>query len=310
MLKCILNQFSVQSEIHLPGIAQNSDLQRQALRQISIKSACIQEIPCLARQLQLQPSYDIGHGIIMERGSNSFYVSFQGDQILVDNQEQDYTTRLVAGPGICACTFFTKGLPLFASCVLIGNHLVGFLGSSGTGKSTILWSLLQSGCLFASDDLLPILFDNGLHLAYPSVSLFPKLRPPTLEHFGMNSQNLHRVTFGEDKFWVPLLPEQITTFPKSLSALFLLQPLSTAISITVRRNSLEKAAQIVNQYVHSRWLAEKYLKPKVLAAQCESLISAVPVYTITYSKSFEALPRITEAIDAAIHHPVQTEAIY
>ncbi len=310
MSEFTLNQFSVQSDIHLSSVVSNHGSQGQPLRQLSIKSACIEDIPCLARQLRGQLSYDIGHGIIVERGSDSFYVSFQGDQILVNNQKQDYTTRLIAGPGICACTILTKGLPLFASCVLIGDHLVGLLGNSGTGKSTILWALLQSGCLFGSDDLVPIVFDNGFHTAYPSVSLFPKLRPPTLEHFGIDRQDLHRVTFGEDKFWVPLLPEQITACPKPLSALFLLQPLSTADTVTVRRNFMEKVAHVLSQCIQNKWLAEKYLKPKVLADQYEMLASSVPVYTISYSKSFEALPGITAAIVEATHHPVRTEAIY
>ena len=74
-----------------------------------------------------------------------------------------------------------QGVPvLHGSCLGIHGGAVGFLGYSGTGKTTISTALLQRDCSLLTDDLIPI--TSGTPLVHPGIPV-SKMWPDTATHF-------------------------------------------------------------------------------------------------------------------------------
>src|SRR5262249_55064163 len=69
------------------------------------------------------------------------------------------------------------GVPLHASAVALDGRGVVFLGPGGAGKSTLAAALVLTGAELVSDDLVPILEEDGrisIVPASPSLRLWPE----------------------------------------------------------------------------------------------------------------------------------------
>lgn len=304
------NQFSGRTELPLPSDPTPTSPRTGRRCPLTIRRASLQDAPSTLRRIRKQPAYDLGHGVLVEPDNLSFYVSYDGNEIIVDvaDELQAYAAGWVLHAGAALSTLFTRGLPLHCAGASLDGHYFGILAAAGTGKSTTLWALLQSGALFANDDLLPVFFESAAPTAYPSVSLFPKLHRASLECEGLDWTRYQVAPPNEDKFWVPIPAVQRIIEPQTLSALFLLQPAQgQGEEVRVVRASLADAAGAIRQNLHGLWLVQKYVSAARLSALVDTLAQSVPVYTLRYQKRFEVLPQMVEAIRVTLHNPAVSE---
>ncbi|WP_019913506.1 ATP-binding cassette domain-containing protein [Paenibacillus sp. HW567] len=94
-------------------------------------------------------------------------------------------------------------LPLHGSALVIDGQAYALVGRSGAGKSTLASYLMDQGSPLISDDVIPVMVQNGHPLAIPG---YPqqKLWQQSLDYLGMNS-SLYRPLFErETKFAVPV----------------------------------------------------------------------------------------------------------
>lgn len=297
------NQFYGTTELPLPCDVDAGLPKTGRKYPLTIRRASLKEAPSTLRHIRKQPAYDIGHGVLIEPDNISLYVSYSGDEIIVDCPDtlQAYAAGWVIHAGAALSTLFTRGVPLHCAGASHGGKYFGLLASAGTGKSTTLWALLQSGALFANDDLISVFLDDETPLAYPSVSLYPKLHQIALEREGLDSTQYQVAPPNEDKFWVPISRKARIIEPQSLSALFVLDPSRVDTDgVSVTRNSIESASLIIRQHLHGLWLVHKYVPGDRLIALCQKLAQSVPVYTLRYTKTFANLPLLVEAIQTAL----------
>ncbi|WP_418792209.1 HPr kinase/phosphorylase [Phosphitispora sp. TUW77] len=112
-----------------------------------------------------------------------------------------------------------KVLPLHGSAVAINGRAYGFIGDSGTGKSTLAAAFISRGYQLVSDDVLAVSVSHeGIPLITPS---YPqqKLWQESLNELGMKADRYRHIYQREHKFAVPV-PEDFFTEPLPLAGLF------------------------------------------------------------------------------------------
>lgn len=94
-------------------------------------------------------------------------------------------------------------LPLHGSAVALRGKAYAIVGESGAGKSTLTSALLKQGCKLLSDDVIPVIFENGLPIAIPS---YPqqKLWQTSLDAFGMDNADYLQLVDRRTKYAVPV----------------------------------------------------------------------------------------------------------
>ena len=299
----VFNQFAGLTELPLP-CDPNPAPGTSGRFPLSIRRASLKDAPSSLRRIRRQPAYDIGHGVLIEPDNISLYVSYAGDEIVVDCPDglEAYAAGWVIHAGAALSTLFTGGLPLHGAGAVLDGKYFGLLAGAGTGKSTTLWALLGSGALFANDDLISVRFSEGMPTAYPSVSLFPKLHRTALQREGLNEAQYQAAPPNDDKFWVPIPAAARAVEPQKLSALFLLEPAQTeADDVLVVQNTAEDAAGTLRRNLHGLWLVQKYIPGGRIDALCRAFAASVPVYTLRYRKTLEILPRLVETIRSSLN---------
>ncbi len=299
----VFNQFAGRTELPLP-CDPNPEPGPSRRFPLTIRRASLKDAPSSLRRVRKQPAYDIGHGVLIDPDHISLYVSYTGNEIIVDCPDalQAYAAGWVIHAGAALSTLFTGGLPLHCAGASLNGRYFGLLAGAGTGKSTTLWHLLQNGALFANDDLISVLFDDGAATAYPSVSLYPKLHRTALERDGLSEADYQIAPPNDDKFWVPIPAAARIIQPQALSALFLLEPTLGEAEGEVQtiQSTGEATAQAISRHLHGLWLAQKYIPLGPIQARCRALAETVPLYTLRYRKTFDVLPRLVAAIRTAL----------
>lgn len=118
---------------------------------------------------------------------------------------------------------------LHASAVALNGQLIAFLAHSGHGKSTLAATLLQTGALFVTDDILPIEQRDGRFYGRPG---YPQMRlwPTEAQYFLGSYHQLPPVFPLSPKRQVSLLSNNIGRPAESflpLSFIYLPQRLKT-----------------------------------------------------------------------------------
>jgi len=191
----------------------------------------------------------------------------------------------------------------------IAGKYVALMADSGAGKSTLSWFLLSHGARFGNDDLIPVRMDGDAALAFPSVSLYPKLSREAVDQRGLDCAGLLPADYGagEEEYYAPLPAAQRVTVPHPLAAVFLLRPqplphgglfsvLRMPDLVTVRRLPEAEAAETLRQNLHAIWLIGKWVDGRKMDTLCRRLAARVPVYAVSYPKAFAVLPMLAETV--------------
>ena len=191
-----------------------------------------------------------------------------------------------------------SGVPcLHAAAVAVGGRAAGFLGTSGSGKSSLASELVASGQPLVTDDVLAVdVVPDGPATARPA---FPQLRlwPEEAERRWGPVESFPRVHPEAAKVRVPLPPDLFTPYPVPLARLYLperrdaddgpvtIEPVSPrdAVIELVRHSFVGRLVEAAG------WGARRF---DLLARIAE----AVPLARLSYPSGHAHLPCVREAV--------------
>jgi len=194
-----LNQFRVESDLPLPcpPVALPDGLPAGEPLRIQYAPGALTEFACvrwLGRRYggDYLRAYDTGCGVLVCADKTVRMLAQENGLTVAFDPADAFAGALAAAMainlGLSICTLLQGDLPLHGAGVALDGQLIGILAPSGTGKSTLLWKLLDAGARFASDDVLPVRIENGGVTAFPSVALPSKLSRQALEARGEEPQ--------------------------------------------------------------------------------------------------------------------------
>ncbi len=185
---------------------------------------------------------------------------------------------------------------LHASGVVVDEHVIGFVGDRGAGKTSLAATMIARGYPLATDDLLGLMPSESGYLARPG---YPQMRmwPEQARHF-LGHDCLERVKRTMPKLRVPVGPGGFGSFDgavRPLAALYApqrhdgdevvfqnVQP-GPAVFHLVRNSFLVGIVEGVG-------LASRRL------AVLGDLVTRVPVRVVRYPNGLHLLPEIVERI--------------
>lgn len=314
-----INEFAVDSEFALPCDAAGcSPRDIGEADRVTIRRASLVDIPCTMRRIRRQLIYDVGDGFLFEPPGLTMHIDFRGRALTVDcfDNKLEVASAWAIHAGLGVATLTHGGVPLHGAGLEVAGQYVTLMADSGAGKSTLSWFLFGRGARFGNDDLVPVRMDGNHAIAFPSVSLYPKLSREAVDQHGLKIADLLPADYGtgEEEYYVPLPTERRVTSPHSLAAVFLIrpQPLPSNSLLTVRQMSElvearrvadDEAATTLRRNLHAAWLIEKWMDGRKLDALCHRLATRVPVYMLTYPRSFAILPALAERITQIVAGP-------
>jgi len=299
-----VNEFSVRSEFALPF----DQLARAACpipdaNHVTLRRGSLAHLPSTLRALRRQLVYDVGDGFLIEPHGLALHIDLKAKVLTVDCGDEKLAAAAAWAfhAGLGAATVTRGGVPLHAAGLEIAGRNIALMAASGTGKSTLSWFLLEEGARFGNDDLIPVYLSDAGAVAYPSVSLFPKLQREAVDRHGLIAADLRPADYGsgEEEYYAPLHPCQRVPGPAPLSAAFLLKPRPADTeggSVSVRRLPEEDAATTYQNNLHALWLIGKWVSTSRIAALCRSLAAHVPLYEISYPKIYTVLPELSHVL--------------
>ena len=323
MIKYRVNEFAVESGFVLPcdAVACTPRAIGEADR-LTLRRASLVHIPCTMRQLRPRLIYDVGDGFLLEpntkRGLLALHIDFKGRVLTVDCPDDllEVASAWAIHAGLGVATLTHGGVPLHGAGLEVMGKYVALMADSGAGKSTLSWFLMQRGARFGNDDLVPVRMDGNDAIAFPSVSLYPKLQRDAVDRHNLDIADLLPADYGtgEEEYYVPLPTARRVTSPHPLAAVFLIrpQPLPIDSLLTVRRMSEmvearrvpeDEAAATLRRNLHAAWLISKWMDGRKLDALCHRLAARVPVYMLTYPRSFAISPVLAERITQIVGEP-------
>lgn len=305
-----LNEFAVCSDFALPYDAQmrSSVPPRDS---ITLRRASLAALPSTLRKLRRQLVYDVGDGFLVEPNGLALHIDLKGRVLTVDCADEKLSAAAAWAfhAGLGAATVTRGGVPLHGAGLEIAGRYIALMASSGSGKSTLSWHLLQHGARFGNDDLIPAyLTDNGI-VAYPSVSMFPKLQREAVDRHGLDYSALMPADYGteEEEYYAAMPAACRVPAPAPLAAAFLLRPQppetdglrsvepSTDL-VAVRRLPEDEAAATFQANLHALWLIGKWVDDRRIKALCRSIAARVPLFELSYSKTYALLPVLSDTI--------------
>lgn len=248
-------------------------------------------------------SYDIANGVLICAGNDaqegaSFFVSREGSAI-VSNSDRLEVSLLLSNLGLSISTLLAGHLPMHAAAVRIDGKFVGISAPSGTGKTTLLWELLDAGARFASDDVFHIFTQDNKAVAVASVSLHAKLSEAALQRRDSDRSQYMETFKGSEEYWVPVASEHRVLEKHPLDALFILQPVaqsSDVNAVDAQRVRGGAAVSLLMKNTQALWAVYPLLDGKRLFNIYALLAESVPIYVLRYVRRYEILPQLVEAI--------------
>lgn len=252
-------------------------------------------------------AYDVGDGVLLSAHSEvALYFRGDGGRVEVHyNRDCPQQCGLVGikliNVGMGILHLLRGALPLHGASVELDGHLFGVMAPSGTGKSTLLWRLLDGGALFSGDDLLPVCFDEKKVVASPSISLHGKLSGAALQKRGLPASDFQEIVPGGDEFWIPMPAEKRTFTKRPPRALFILSPHVASKSaseepIFIRRVAGGDAVSLLLANTQGLWAVSAFLNSKTLMENALRLGREVPIFTLHYARDYAVLPRVRETL--------------
>lgn len=237
-------------------------------------------------------------------------VASEGHGFFLCNPSEIRIGWTAAETDTAAYHFFSHALPLWlewrgepllhGSSVVFGERAVGFLGSSGSGKSLLAMELDRLGCAVLADDALVLRRDGrGSWRTFPGPPLV-RLWPSGLDRLGLVADGLQRVREAVAKRHVPARSDAgRSQRGLPLAALYLLER-RTASDGPATVSPAPPREALVRLLEHGV-AAEPVAALGLAARRFELLgdvVEAVPVRRLDYPSGPRAAARVRRAIDA------------
>ena len=196
-------------------------------------------------------------------------------------------------------------LVLHASSVRLATGVVGFLGRSTSGKSTIASYCVTQGARLITDDFLLLERDSDGFVAVPSYSQIRLWNDSAEALFAADIASFGSVAHYSDKRRVPLPDDlfELGEKPQRLKALFVLDSLEdqwgvgeplVAVPISPQQALIETLrCGFVLDVVDSNIAAEHF-------ARVSNLVRETSFYSLSVPRNYEALPTVYAAINAVV----------
>ena len=120
------------------------------------------------------------------------------------------------------CLYQRSKLVLHGSGIRIGSKSIGFLGESGSGKSTIAASLMKEGEII-SEDICYLDFDQNNTPEIFSMPGFVKLNQNTIDEFDLRFKKQIRIPYDKRKRYFCYFDRIKSTDKNKISAIYLLK---------------------------------------------------------------------------------------
>ena len=183
--------------------------------------------------------------------------------------------------------------PFHATVVRLDDRAVGFLGDSGTGKSTLASFLLAEGAELVTDDMLRIVYDADEPIAWrgpPRLKLFDEqarlLLPAAVRAAAFNPMS--------GKLLVEAAAPRAARI--ALSALFWLdEPPPSDATVTVRAvQGVEAIRILLASTLHRDHRPPDRIERQLRAI--ERLAKSVSLFAVAYPRRHELLPAVADAV--------------
>lgn len=230
--------------------------------------------------------------LIRSHGLADFYMTEDGSQVDVlprpgaSRERIDEVFDQLIRPGIDQLA----GTPaIHASALATPVGTVAFLGPSGAGKSTLA-ALLSKRWPLVADDYLPLSIDGESVIARPS-STWVRVRGATADHVG---------EVGTPRAGKLAVERPSASEPRPLCRIYAIGESADAVEIT--RCSRRDGFALVASQLHRLDTQSAALLEAELSF-IEKVTSYVQLRILRYPRSFDAMPRIEQAIEADLTPP-------
>lgn len=185
------------------------------------------------------------------------------------------------------------------SAVLVDDGAIGFIGSSGRGKSTLAASFSTNGGRLLADDGLIVVPDGEAHFVQPnsaSVRLWDDTREALLP---ANNPTAPAVVYTEKQRYLAGMAFELERVPARLRALFFLRTGdTTAISIERMDSSDAMVALVQHCFLLDR---EDRLTLSRQFENASRIARATPCFELDYPRSYAELANVRGAIRVAVN---------
>lgn len=250
-------------------------------------------------------SYETDRGALICAGrSVRLLVDRTGESITVDCDPADEEACAVAAAcasNLCLsiAALFRGDTPLHCAAAEVDGRLVGIMAPSGTGKSTLLWHLLDSGGRLMCDDVLFVRDQDGSLYGAPCLGLMSKLPEAAIRERGIDRSTGRRVLPDEDEWWVPVPRHLQVSGALPLCALFVLQPFTRpeppGMGAAVALSGGE-AVRVLNANTQGLWAVQRQVDGRALLGRYLALLSRTPVYALRYHRLPHVVPDLARTI--------------
>jgi hypothetical protein len=145
--------------------------------------------------------------VIFQIAETAIFQIEDGKKIIVSPMKDSDNNKIrlyILGTCMGVLLMQRKVLALHGSAIAIDGKAYAFIGHSGAGKSTLASTFIKQGYQLLSDDIIPLLMNEG---GCPNViPTYPqqKLWQESLQQFGWNSSDFRPLFERETKFAIPV----------------------------------------------------------------------------------------------------------
>ena len=226
-----------------------------------------------------------------------FFLLEDGIAYQVHDAEYDFMVELHLLGNVLSYWLECAGNPaLHASGIVVDEHVIGFLGDRGTGKTSLAATMIARGYPLATDDRLVLTPTPNGYLARPGYAQM-RLWPEQARHF-LGHDRLERVKRTMPKLRVPVGPGGFGSFDGAVRPLAVLYAPQRHDGDEVTFQNLSPGPALFHLVrnsclvgiVEGAGLASRRL------AVLGDLVTRVPVRVVRYPNGLHLLPEIVEQI--------------
>jgi hypothetical protein len=201
---------------------------------------------------------------------------------------------LVLGPALAVLLHQRGVLALHASSVLLPAGVVGFLGGSGRGKSTLAAALQRRGHALVADDV------TAVDAAAGSISVLPafpqlKLWPEAAAALGLDPDSLPRVAAADEKR-ASRVGGRLPADRLGLAALYVVEDADTLDSV------LLSAREALLELVRNSYCAPRLVElgARDHFVQCAEVARRVPVRRLLRPRALHRLAELARLVETDV----------